>query len=194
MKKYEILLVDDDVMLINSFRSVFENEGYQVTTASSGEAAVAELDKRNFDLVVTDLVMEAIDGIGVLKKAKENNPLTTVIILTGYGDLKSSIDSLRLDADDYLLKPCETEELLYRVSRCLDKLELNRKIKIYETVLPVCCVCKKIRDDEGKEPGTGEWMIMEEYLTRRGKLDITHSYCPDCEKKAYEDINKSCET
>ncbi len=71
--------------------------------------------------------------------------------------------------------------------KCLDYLELERKIKIYEKILPVCCVCKKIRDDTGKEHGTGKWMSLESYLTTKSKIDITHTYCPECAKKIQEE-------
>jgi len=72
--------------------------------------------------------MGALDGISVLKKAKRLNPETAVIILTGYGDLNSAIDAMRLDVDDYILKPCDAEELYFRVERCFNNLEHRLKI------------------------------------------------------------------
>jgi YesN/AraC family two-component response regulator len=112
-------------------------------------------------------------------------------MLTGFGDMESAIDALRLHADDYLLKPCEDEELHFRVASCLEKLELKRKLKLYEDMLPICCVCKKIRDDAGKEPGTGEWMTVERFIGEKAKLTITSSYCPECAKKMEEKIDKA---
>ena len=132
--------------------------------------------------------MNPVDGMGVLKKAKEKNPESIVIILTGFGDLISAIDALRLEADDYLLKPCEPEELSFRISSCLEKLELKRKVKAYETIVPVCCVCKSIRDDTGKEIGTGRWMPVEEYILTKSKIAISASYCPECIKKELEHV------
>jgi len=83
-------------------------------------------------------------------------------------------------ADDYLLKPCEPEELSFRISSCIEKLELKRKVSAYETLLPVCCVCKSIRDDAGKDVGAGEWISMEEYLLTKSKIAISPTYCPEC--------------
>jgi len=92
-----------------------------------------------------------------------------------------------LKADDYLLKPCEPDEVYVRINNCLEKLVLKQKIKLYENILPICCVCKKIRDDSGKEPGTGDWIAVEQYLNKETKIDITSGYCPDCaEKIEYE--------
>lgn len=188
MKKYSILLVDDEPIITVVIGSALEEKGYEVTTADSGERAVELLNQSSFDLVITDLVMAPVNGIGVLKKSKEINPEAMVIILTGFGDMTSVIDAIRLDADDYMLKPCEPEEMYFRVSRCLEKLEFKRKIKVYEDILPVCCVCKRIRDDSGREYGTGQWMSMEKYIHDKAKGGITSTYCPACAKKAGEKI------
>ena len=188
MKTYKILLVDDDLLILQAISSALEQEGYNVTTAANGKEAVELLEQNNFDLILTDLVMDAVDGMGVLKKAKEKNPESIVIILTGFGDLISAIEALRLDADDYLLKPCEPEELSFRVSNCLEKLELKRKVKAYETIVPVCCECKSIRDDTGQEIGTGEWMPVEQYILTKSKIAVSPTYCPECIKKELERI------
>ena len=188
MHKYKILLVDDDPLILKGIGNDLEGKGYRVITAKSGEKAIELLNNDNFDLVITDLVMDQMDGIDVLKKSKESNPDTMVIILTGYGDMTSAIDALRFDADDYLLKPCEAEEIYFRVGRCLERLTLKRKIDIYEKILPVCCMCKKIRDEAGKEPGTGKWIRMEDYLEDKVKIMVTSTYCPECFKKAKEEV------
>jgi len=191
MKEYKILLVDDDPTIIKTIGPSLERRGYQVATAGSGEEAIEKLNKLDYDLVITDLVMDKTDGIEVLKKTKQLKHETMVIMLTGFGDMESAIDALRLNADDYLLKPCEEEELHFRVASCLEKLELKRKLKLYEDMLPICCVCKKIRDDAGKEPGTGEWMTVERFIGEKAKLTITSSYCPECAKKMEEKIDKA---
>ena len=188
MKKYNILLVDDDLLILQAISSSIEQEGYNVTTANSGEKAIELINENHFDLILTDLVMEPVNGMSVLKKAKEKNPESIVIILTGYGDLISAIEALRLDSDDYLLKPCEPEELSFRISSCLEKLELKRKVKAYETIVPVCCVCKSIRNDAGKEIGSGEWMPVEEYILTKSKIAVSPTYCPECIRKELENL------
>ncbi len=184
MKEHTILLVDDDPYILTGIGQSLETEGYHITTAESGELALELLKETRFDLVITDLVMEKIDGIQVLKQAKEMNPDSMVIILTGYGDMTSAIDALRLNADDYMLKPCQPDEMSFRVGACLDKLDLSRKIRLYEQILPVCCVCRKIRDDEGRQPGTGKWMNVDNYLWKKAGLSVSSTYCPACARKA----------
>jgi DNA-binding NtrC family response regulator len=190
MKKYNLLLVDDDPFILEGMGENLINNGFQVTRAGSGEQAVALLETDDFDLVITDLVMADTDGIQVLKKTKELHSDAKVIILTGFGDMMSAIDALRNQADDYLLKPCESEEMIFRVKNCLEKLELTRKIKLYQKILPMCCVCKKIRDDAGKEPGSGQWMTIERFIHDSAELEITSSYCPECARKTMEEFTK----
>jgi DNA-binding NtrC family response regulator len=129
MRKYSILLVDDDPIITKGTGDDLEEKGYEVTTADSGEKAIELIENATFDLVITDLVMGPINGIGVLERTKEIRPETMVIILTGFGDMATAIEALRSDADDYILKPCEPEEMYFRVSKCLEKLALKRKIK-----------------------------------------------------------------
>lgn len=189
-KEYNILLVDDDPLILMGIGEDIGEEGFNVTKAKSGEDAVDLLEEENFQLVITDLVMAGVDGIQVLKKAKEVNSETKVIILTGHGDLSTAIDALRLDADDFLLKPCDSEEIFYRVSRCLENYELTRKVKLYESILPVCAICKKIRDDSSTEPGKGNWMDPDKYIYKKSGLSLSHTYCPICYEKAMEDLDK----
>ena len=189
MEDKSILLVDDEEIILHSLGRDIRQENYDVTFAPSGEEAISLLKGgRQFDLVVTDLSMSEVDGIQVLQEVKKINSFMGVIILTGYGDMTSAIDALRLGADDYLLKPCESEELLIRIARCLEKQEALHKIKIYEEMLPICCVCGDIRDDTGVEKGKGSWMKSAEFIIEKTIAKVTHTYCKDCIKKQYPDI------
>lgn len=191
MRKITILLVDDEKIILKTISKYLRGEGYDVSTTENGDRAIVKLNQQHFDLVVTDLMMEGLDGIQVLKQAKKNDPMLPVIILTGYGDMVTAIDALRLGADDYLLKPCGNEELLFRVSSCLDKYELKKKIKLYEDILPICAVCKKIRDDTGKGPGEGEWMSVEAYINNKTGVRFSHGYCKECGKEFLDSIRSA---
>ena len=180
MKSKSILIVDDEESILNSLRKDLVSENYSVTTALSGEEALKSLHSNHFDLVISDLVMPGIDGIRVLQEAKTIDPEISVIILTGYGDMTSAIAALRVGADDYLLKPCDIDELLLRITRSFEKQEAFRKIKLYENILPICVYCKNIRDDTGTEPGNGKWMRMEEYIHLKSGTRISHGCCPEC--------------
>ncbi len=187
MKNRSILLVDDNEIVLNSFGEDLRRENFDVTLASSGEKAFDLLEENKFDLVVTDLLMDEIDGIQVLQKVKKLNFLTGVIILTGDGDMTSAIEALRLGADDYLLKPCDSNELIIRIERCIAKLAALKKIQFYENILPVCMYCKSIRDDGGVEPGKGPWLKMEKYIHKQNGTNVSHGCCPRCYEKHKDD-------
>lgn len=187
MKKYSILAVDDEEIILRTLDLDLEEEGYEVTMANNGEEAVRKIDGKDFDMLITDLMMEGIDGLQVLKAAKNKIPDIMALVLTGYGSLTSAIDALRLGASDYMLKPYDKSELLMRVGNCIEKLEFKRKVKCYENILPMCGMCKKIRDDSVEEPGKGVWVEVEDYLIKKSKVDISHGFCEDCHDKMKTD-------
>ena len=184
-----ILLVDDEEIILNSLGRDLEQEGYDVSLAASGEDAVVWLREKKLDLVITDLVMKGMDGIQVLKEAKKIDSHIGVFILTGYGDMTSAIDALRLGADDYLQKPVDTDEMVIRIRRYLERQEALRKIQFYEKIMPVCCVCGNIRDDTGVEHGQGEWLKADLYIVKKTTAEVSHTYCPTCLDKSKKDFS-----
>lgn len=123
-----ILLVDDEQLIRKSFTRDLKAERFAVTAVAGGQEAINALEHGQYDLVITDLMMPDVDGYAVLKTAKRLAPETGVIILTGYGDMRSAIDALRLGADDFTLKPCEIEELVFRIRRSLEKRSLLQRL------------------------------------------------------------------
>lgn len=190
MPENSILLVDDDILVLRSIASFLKALGYAVTEISDPAKALGVLAEKRFDLVITDLVMGVVDGIAILRKAKKAFPLTQVIILTGYGDLNSVIEALRLEADDYLLKPCEMEEIQFKVDKCFETLEQKRKIKAYENTLPVCGSCKKVWDGLGGDRGEGKWVSVEQYLYTRARMNASSTYCPECFARAQKQLEE----
>ena len=180
MKKKSLLIVDDEQIILDSLARELTSAGLEVTTAASGEEAIARINTGLFDLVTTDLLMPGLDGFEVLKAAKQRSLQTIVIILTGNGAMESAIDALRLGADDFLQKPCDTDELLYRISNGFVKQELLRKIALYEDFLPVCSYCRKIRDVRQGGDGEGSWHSLEDYFSKTKGVSVSHGCCPDC--------------
>lgn len=123
MTELSILFVDDEELIRKSFTRELREEHFAVTAVDSGDKAIDLLKNNRYDLVITDLLMPGIDGLGVLKAVKEYAPQTSVII-TGYGDMHSAIEALRLGADDFAIKPCEIEEVVFRIRRCQEKQSL----------------------------------------------------------------------
>lgn len=135
LTEISILLVDDEQLIRKSFTRDLKAEDFRVTAVAGGQEAINALEQGQYDLVITDLMMPDIDGFAVLKTAKRLSPETSVIILTGYGDMRSAIDALRLGADDFTLKPCEIDELVFRIRRCLEKSSLLQQLALQNKLL-----------------------------------------------------------
>lgn len=122
MSRKSILVVDDEKSQREILEMILSGEGYDVTTASSGEAAMKFVESRRFDLVLTDLKMTGMSGLDLLKELTNYDKSIIVILLTAHGSVDSAVDALRLGAFDYLQKPYDSEKLLETVSRALKKL------------------------------------------------------------------------
>ena len=112
-----LLVVDDEESLRITTAAILEREGYKVETASSGNEAVALLEETEFDLVLTDLHMEGGDGLSVLAEIRRLAPLTISVVLTGFASVESAIAALQQGAYDYLVKPCDIDEMKHTIRR-----------------------------------------------------------------------------
>ena len=130
MKQRHILLVDDEESVRLTLSHQIKKAGYTVTLAESGEQAMEILHSTNgnIDIVLTDLVMDDMDGIQVLKNAKQLRPEVQVMLLTGYGSMETVMDALRFGAHDFLVKPCSQEELLLKLKKCAERVELEETL------------------------------------------------------------------
>jgi DNA-binding response OmpR family regulator len=179
-----ILLVDDEPLVLQTLGADLEQHGYEVASFDNGPEAVSALQQQHFDLVIADLVMEGMDGLTVLRRAKEQYAFTRSMILTGYGDLESAIAALRLGVDDYVEKPCDRDEMRARVDQCLDRPIPAQKAAAHGRLLPVCCVCKKVRVRNADHPDGARWAPFEEYMVDCARQRATSTYCPECADKA----------
>lgn len=148
MEPVRVLLVDDEEVIRAVLSRELRLKKYDVETAADGNEAVSQLQSQRFDVVITDLDMPGVDGIGVLKAAKKLPAPVSVMILTGYGDMGSAIDALRLGADDYMVKPCDVGELEHRLTKCLEKQDLLIQLKRQNTQLQL--EIKKREQSEAK--------------------------------------------
>jgi PAS domain S-box-containing protein len=129
VKSFAILVVDDDGSLLTLLDSALSKMGYQVTTTENPKEGLDLLSEKRFDLVLTDLVMTPVDGFQVLATSKKLYHDVPVIVITGNKDSNLAVKALKLEADDYLFKPVELQNLYYSVSSCLEKAELRKHIE-----------------------------------------------------------------
>ncbi|MHB8629722.1 MAG: response regulator [Aggregatilineales bacterium] len=115
-----ILVVDDEPVIREFLARVLENAGYTVQRAANGREALRHLETSPFDLLLTDIKMEHLDGVELLAEARSRRPDLAVILLTGYATVQSAVAALRHGAANYLLKPIKNEDLLAAVASALE--------------------------------------------------------------------------
>ena len=125
-----VLVVDDEDSVMVTIQSILELDGYAVTGATTGQAAIELIQTQSFDVVLTDLRLEnGIDGLDILREAQVLSAESVGIMLTGYASIDSAVQALRAGAYDYLLKPCDVLELRTAVSRGLERSRLGAALK-----------------------------------------------------------------
>jgi two-component system cell cycle response regulator len=125
MPKGRILAVDDQRYFRELLEGLLTEEGYDVVTAASGEEALRILEQSHFDIVLTDLVMPGMDGNDLVHRVKQRDPEQEVVVVTGVVDVKTAVDSMKLGASEYLIKPFDRATL----ASSLDKILHNRRLK-----------------------------------------------------------------
>jgi DNA-binding NtrC family response regulator len=121
MKTPDILLVDDDENLRHAAEKVLRSEGYRVATARHGQEA---LDQLPVQLIIADLVLPDLDGLALLKRARELCPDVEVVMITGHGSVEKAVEAMKLGAYDFIEKPLDSTALLKAVAKALEKHRL----------------------------------------------------------------------
>jgi len=120
MADRRILVVDDDPIVCGSLRELLRFQGYEVETASGGEEALAIIAGSPYDLVIADVSMPGLSGFDILKRIKQDHPLTEIILTTAYGTVENAVQAIKLGAFNYVTKPVIDEEIKMMVERCLE--------------------------------------------------------------------------
>ena len=128
-KSGKLLIVDDEKTALKNLEHVMKKEGYAVTTTQSGPNALALLDIQHFDVVLTDLRMEKVDGMQILQKCREVSQNTEVIMITGFATLESAVDAMKYGAFHYISKPFRLDEVRKVVAEATEKVRLKMENK-----------------------------------------------------------------
>ena len=142
-RPFHILVVDDEEIARKNLAHILNKEGYRAETAANGAEALARIQSKPFDLVLTDLKMEKADGMEVLEATKKAYPDMAVILITGYATVETAVESLKKGANDYIAKPFQLDEVRRAVHGALEK-----KRHAQETRGPILCFVGP--------PGTGK--------------------------------------
>jgi two-component system phosphate regulon sensor histidine kinase PhoR len=171
----DILLVDDEESVRLTLQAVLRQEGYNVTAVGTGAEALKAIREHKFDLLFTDLRIDDIDGLTLLAAAQKRDPETISILLTGYASLESAVQALRHGAFNYLLKPCNIDEMKLTIARGLEKKRLAEALR--ERVVELEQANQTIRSFSAQLEGEVEAATAElarrvrELQESRGRLD-----------------------
>jgi PAS domain S-box-containing protein len=131
----KLLLIDDEPDILRVLSISLKADGYDVVSAQNGPEGIAAFEKEKPDIVITDIKMPGMDGIEVLKKIKDLNADTEVIIITGHGDIENAIEALKHGASDFISKPVRDEALAIALGRAREKFDIRQQLKEYTTDL-----------------------------------------------------------
>ena len=128
-RKYRILVVDDEKMTRKNLEHVFSKDGYLVETAADGAQALEMIAREHYDVIVTDLRMEHVDGMTVLERAKAKDPSIAVIVITGYASVTTAIDAIKKGSYHFIAKPLRLDEIRNVIQSALSKKKLQLEPK-----------------------------------------------------------------
>ncbi len=161
-----ILVVDDEKNMRRSLSIAMSDWGHEVDEAESGERAVEMVKKEVYDIVITDLVMEKMDGIMVLKKVKELSPYSEVILMSAYGTISKAVEAMRQGAYDFVVKPFSMDHLEVLIKKLQNQMELKKTVKTLKSVLAdrypfndIVAVSKSMREVLHHVSMISEWSV-----------------------------------
>jgi len=128
MAEEKILIIEDERLIRWSLRQRLEREGYQVDEAETGQAGLRRLEKVGADLVLLDYKLPDLTGLDVLRRIREVDADTVVIMITAYGTVETAVEAMKQGAFDYLTKPCNMDELVVLVAKGLEQTALKRQL------------------------------------------------------------------
>jgi DNA-binding response OmpR family regulator len=192
-----ILIAEDDAVSRRVLEATLAKWGYEVVVTTDGLQAYEALTQPGApSLAVLDWMMPGMDGSEVCRRVRQggNDRLMYLVLLTAKGRKEDIVEGLTAGADDYVVKPVDRSELKARLNvgeRILrlqaelatrvKELELAlSKVKLLQGLLPICCYCKKIRDDQNY------WRQVEAYIGTHSEAQFTHAICPECREKIIE--------
>jgi signal transduction histidine kinase len=170
MAQSKILVVDDEQSVATTIKAILQLDGNEVTAVTSGKEAVELLKEHEFDVVLTDLRLDDLDGIEILRETQKLWPDTVSIMLTGYASLESAVTALRSGAYDYLIKPSDVDELRATVGRALERRRLRQRLVELEQLDKLKTQFLSMASHELRTPLTAVSGFMQIARRRMGRL------------------------
>jgi two-component system NtrC family sensor kinase len=175
----KILIIEDEKRLRSNLQLLLQSEGYTVSAAADGREGITCLQQEPYDVVITDIMMEGVNGFQVMEYIAANTPETMVIVITGYASTESATEALRKGAYDYIAKPFEVEMVLFSLERALEKVRLQREVtrhteeleaRVAERTKALAEMNQKLEHSLVELKSAQEQLIQTEKLSALGEL------------------------
>ncbi len=127
--KSRILVVDDEESIREFLEIMLKKEGYEVSTAEDGQKAKEVLQKKSFDMVISDLQMPNVTGIELLKHVKDSYPETVFMLITAFGTTETAVEAMKMGAYDYVTKPFKIDEVRMNIANALKSQNLEVEVR-----------------------------------------------------------------
>ena len=185
-----ILIAEDDATSRIVLSATLKKLGHEVTAATDGAQTWTLFEKGNVPVLISDMVMPSVNGLELCRRIRAANrpKYTYIILLTSVGGKSGYLVGMRAGADDFINKPFDEEQLAARLVVAERILNLQSQVNQLSGLLPICCVCKKVRDDQNY------WQQVESYIAKRTDARFSHGYCPDCFKKTLQELGVPADT
>jgi DNA-binding response OmpR family regulator len=180
----DVLLVDSSPSIIDMITPVLEESGYDVTSVKDGVSALQILGGLRYAAVVTELDHPEMSGLDLIRSIRMRDNTIPIVVLSSVESLDRVVEAMREGADDFLRKGTEDlgRALLSTVERTMERKKREKRLQVYEGVLPICAYCKNVRylcDNEKYA-----WVSIEQYFNqKKSVIDFSHGICPTCLKK-----------
>jgi len=195
-----VLYVEDDAATREEVAAILRRRVRELWVAGDGEQGLALFGERRPDIVITDIRMPKLDGLGMTKAIRALDADVHIVVMSAHGDAEYLLDAINQGLEQYVLKPIETDKLLAALDKCARQIALRHaaakhaaereqlvgelqaavaKAKLLSGFLPICAACKKIRDDRGY------WQQIESYIHNHSEAEFSHGICPECARRLY---------
>ena len=155
-----ILIIEDDSKMRDGLVEILSDEGYNIESAENGQVGLEKIKKKEFDVILTDLIMPVMGGMEVLTEIKHIKPMANVIIITAFGTIENAVDAIKAGASDYITKPFKIDEVQTKIRMVLAMAEIDKYPKVLESDV-IKAISNPIRKDTLK------------LINKAGKLKFT---------------------
>lgn len=180
----KILLAEDDLTTRMFVGAALRKFGHETTATENGEVAWAALQRDDYPVIISDWLMPRLDGLGLCRRIRTDSARdnSVFILLTSQSGRENHLEALEAGIDDFIVKPFETGQLAARLSVAERQLNLRKRVRQLESLLPVCQECRKIHVDGD------HWTTLDDYLDEQSDPVALEHRCPACAPRPLAEV------